>query len=1323
MFTDLLDFLGVTIDSPSDAAMSAHRIDLIGKEFIVQVNDCVLKTLGSSWDDTLPLPSQWVEKFADSPLLLDIRNYLQSEFTQSNLVALNDPRLCKVLPLWMPLFLTHNVKLHAVLIVRNPWDVASSLASRYNFSTQKSLLLWMQHMINAERHSRHLARAFITVESLVDHPSSTIHNVFNLIGLPSPCLPDEHFDLPTGLVDFSFQYSGHTDNDAGMHCPEFVTSLYRLLYAIAETGQTDANNLEVLDEIYRQFEASQSFFYNRDTLQPKATDVLQLTSDLESIKSSFERDKIYREYRYIANTTHLYKENEQLRASNEHYKSGKQASPHFGITLSRSSVTARLYETYQGIVELVLPQGTSLRRMLQQSKRMLFSLSSTNASSENTESPCDVRKSENSLNAYDEPPTVPADFMGRRSAHAPDENTSGTSGSPIVSIIIYISTTWQVTAKCLHSIFEHTSGNFEVIVIKNQLADEDLETLATTQSIRVIANEVDGDCVNAYNQAATLAKGKYLLLLKDTTEITEGWLEALLEPFSDSRTGIVGAKLLNPNGSLQEAGGILWRDGHSYSYGHGENPDLPQYTYRRAVDYCSGTCLMIPLSLWERVGGMDRRYSPGFYEDRDLCFSVYALGFNVIFQPTARVIHSDDESLTREPLPDHIQLQAINRNKFVEKWAQALKEQHTPGPATLFKARERTSNKHILVIDHRCPTFDRDSGSLRMLNMLQILQELGYTVAFWPDDLAHDAKYTRKLQDLGIETFYGDLDFEAYIAEHGDKFDVVLLSRPVTAKKYLQLVKKYSNAQTIFDTVDLHFVRERRRLELEVAQWKNLEFFLAEEADTTFVVSPTELEILSNERFSNKLAVISNIHSLEPCTKSYSDREGLMFIGGFAHPPNEEGIIWFIDYILPVIRRQLPGIHLTIVGSDPSERLKAMASSQITVTGYVEDVSSYFNNCRVFVSPLRHGAGVKGKIGQSFSFGLPVVTTSIGAEGMQLIDGHNALISDSETEFARKVVDLYTDKFLWHRLSTNGRQVINEQFSADTVRVALAQALEKGATNKQRGKKQPRPVIIHCHLFKNAGTTLDWSLNRQFGPGFVDHRDDEDMRRGAAYLGPYITAHPEVQAISSHHVRFPLPTSIDFQPLPVLALRHPIDRARSVYEFERRQDSDTPGARHAKALSFPEYVRWRLNTEVAPTIRNFHCSFCTGEFTKQIGEQQYLDSVSLLAQLPLLIIVEHYDECMLLLEKYLYPYFPRIDLSYVRQNASPGRVGSLGQRVAAVNTELGAELSREFQKQNHWDMMLYNDAVSIMHERLGALGNLDKLLANFRSRCEQLTSG
>jgi GT2 family glycosyltransferase len=1332
-FTGILDLLGVNLGTKLLETQADNPKGFFENKYVVEANDCILETLETTWDDTFPLPPNWIERFQDSQLLLDIRAFLRSEIKEDQLSALKDPRLCRLLALWLPLFETEGVSPHIALVIRNPLEIAESLETRNQFSSGKSLLLWMQHMMDAERYTRDLPRGFVKFEALLADPQSCVEKLFDSVGLAHPGFSPDSSDELTAFLDRNLRHHKVTETELDARCPKIVANYYRLLCKISEQDQPSSTDIAALNDIYREFEASQALFYNNDLSHSKALDKLRKSpswyeSRLREIRSEFERDRIFREYRYIANTEHLYK-------ANEDYFSRERPVLQSQVQLLQSQVQRldnelkqfigsppwRVYKKYQETIEKYLPQGTVLRRVLQGVKQQ-FSMVTTAGGAKSHDVTSEETPSANTA-VESTDLTIPTSLSGvaaLESVSALQTIEFAEADSPLVSIIIPVFNNWQFTYKCLRSLSEHTTGHFEIIVVDNHSSDFTPQLLASIEGIRTITNDSNEVFVNACNQAAATARGQYLLLLNNDTEVTEGWLDAMLDPFSDHKTGIVGAKLVYPDGTLQEAGGIIWRDGTGCNFGHGDDPDLPQYSYRRAVDYCSGACLMLARELWDQLGGFDTRYAPAYYEDTDLCFSARALNLNVIYQPAARVIHYGGASAGKETSSGYKRFQEINRHKFVEKWRQVLEDQHVPSSAGLSRARERIGNKHILVIDHRCPTFDRDSGSLRMLSILQILQDLGYKVAFWPDDLSYDARYTRKLQDLSIETYYGDLEFENFIREQGNLFDAVLISRPATAKKYLQLVKKYSKAQTIFDTVDLHFIREQRRLELEVSQWKNLEFFLAEEADATLVVSPTELDILSSERFADKVAVVSNIHSLEPCVTAFEDRDGLMFIGGFAHPPNEEGIIWFIEYILPVIRRSLPDIHLTIVGSDPSERLKSMASSRITVTGYVEDVSGYFNSNRVFVSPLLHGAGVKGKIGQSFSFGLPVVTTSIGAEGMQLKDGHNALIADSETEFARKVVEVYTDRFLWQQLSANCRQVIRDQFSTETIRASLQKVLERGNRGEKHSLSRPRPVIVHCHLFKNAGSTLDWSLRRYFGSSFIDHRDDDDMRRGAAFLGPFIAGHPEISAISSHHVRFPLPTSEDYQTLPIIALRHPIDRARSVYDFERRQESDTPGAQAAKSLSFTDYIRWRMRPDVAPTLRNFHCSFCTGDFDGRIGEQHYLESVALLTDMPLLIIVERYDESMLLLEHQLGEYFPGINLSYVRQNETPGRTGDLGERVESIIRELGPELGREFQEQNHWDMKLYNDALAIMVERLGALGDKQRLLESFRLRCANL---
>lgn len=645
-----------------------------------------------------------------------------------------------------------------------------------------------------------------------------------------------------------------------------------------------------------------------------------------------------------------------------------------------------------------------------------------------------------------------------------------------VSIVIPVYNQWSHTYRCLTSLLAHTRVPFEVIVVNNASSDGSRELLESMKGIRTINNPENMGFVQACNQGASEASGDFILFLNNDTEVTEGWLEALLRPFDKKSTGIVGARLVYPAGGLQEAGNIIWSDGSGWNYGRGDDPELPQYSYLKAVDYCSGACLLIKKDLWNEIGGFDMRFAPAYYEDTDLCFAVREKGYRVIYQPESKVIHHEGATAGTDISSGFKRYQTVNHKKFTEKWREVLTRDHHAGPEKLWLARERGAGKCALVVDHYAPTFDQDSGSLRMYSLMGILQDMGYKVVFWPDNMAFDERYTRELQQMGIEALYGDIRFDQYLKDHGRHVDLIILSRPHVAIHYIDAAIAYSDAMIIYDTVDLHCLRESRRAKLEkddqcrmeaeecAAQWKEKELYLARTADVTLVVSPVEKEILEKEdSLKGKIAVVSNIHTRDECIAGFEERAGLMFIGGFMHTPNEDGIVWFVESILPLVHQQLPDVHLYVVGSHPSERVKCLSSAQVTVTGYMEDVRPYFEKSRVFVSPLRYGAGVKGKIGQSMAFGLPVVTTSVGAEGMRLVDETNALIADDESVFAEKVTRLYQEKELWEKVSKNGLQSIQQNFSMEVARKTLEQLVELSDHRSRAG--------IRSDLTRSSATT------------------------------------------------------------------------------------------------------------------------------------------------------------------------------------------------------------------------------------------------------------
>lgn len=614
---------------------------------------------------------------------------------------------------------------------------------------------------------------------------------------------------------------------------------------------------------------------------------------------------------------------------------------------------------------------------------------------------------------------------------------------PAVSIVIPVYNQWAFTRRCLLSLMRVPAGAaFEIIVADNGSTDETPAALAEIPGIRILRNEENRGFVDACNAAAAMARGRFLLFLNNDTEmVTEQWLEKLLKPFERESVGIAGVKLVYPDGRLQEAGGIIFQDASGWNYGNGDDPDKPEYSYFKSVDYCSGACLMIRRALWEKLGGFDARFSPAYYEDTDLCFAARQTGHDVVFQPAVRVIHHEGATAGTDITAGFKKYQAVNLEKFKSKWERVLKRDHAAGPADLFIARERNTGKRIMVVDRFAPTFDQDSGSFRMFQILKLLREMGHKVVFWPEDPTYHSVYSGALQEMGVEVLFGDLDFEAYLKEYGRFLDWILLSRPSTAIRYLYAARTLSRAKILYDTVDLHYVREARRTRMEiesrVQDMKRLELFLARQSDRTLVVSPEEKALLAEEGLEDRVKVLSNIHPPVSSTVGFREREGLMFIGGFAHHPNEDGIVWFVRDILPLIEWKIGPVPLRIVGSRPGPAVQALASERIEVTGYVPDVAPFFERARVFVSPLRYGAGVKGKVGQSLSFGLPVVSTGIGAEGMKLVHGETAMIADGETGFAECVAQLYTDQRLWEKLALQGRQLIENRFAPAVMKARL----------------------------------------------------------------------------------------------------------------------------------------------------------------------------------------------------------------------------------------------------------------------------------------------
>jgi GT2 family glycosyltransferase/glycosyltransferase involved in cell wall biosynthesis len=622
---------------------------------------------------------------------------------------------------------------------------------------------------------------------------------------------------------------------------------------------------------------------------------------------------------------------------------------------------------------------------------------------------------------------------------------------PRASVIVPVYNQFHHTRTCLRALAScGDAAAFEVIVVDDGSSDETREQLEPLAGLRYHRNAQNLGFIGACNAGAAIARGEYLVFLNNDTAVQPGWLDALLATFAQQRdVGLAGAKLVYPDGRLQEAGGIVFRDGSGWNYGRFEDPADPRYNYVRDVDYCSGAAIALPRALFERFGGFDPLYTPAYYEDTDLAFKVRAAGLRVLYQPASVVVHFEGVTSGTDTAGTGVKrYQVVNQQKFLDRWRDALGAHPAPGTAIPI-AREHRANKRVLIIDATTPQPDHDSGSLRLVNAMRVLREEGHAITFFADNRAWVDGYTAQLQQLGVEVLWHPwlADPVRWFAENGRRFDLVLVSRHYIASSYVGLVRLHApQARLVFDTVDLHYLREQREAELagreDLARaaetTRSKELALIRSSDITLVVSPVEQELLRREVPGARIEVLSNVHEVFGRRREFGARRDLMFMGGYQHTPNVDAVEWFVREVFPRVRHELPEVRFHLIGSRATDAVRALAEVEgVVFEGFVPDVEPFLDGCRLAVAPLRYGAGVKGKVNMSMSYGQPVIATPIAIEGMHAEAGRDVLVAETAQAFAAEVVRAYRDERLWTSLSDHAIENVRRHFSFESARAAV----------------------------------------------------------------------------------------------------------------------------------------------------------------------------------------------------------------------------------------------------------------------------------------------
>ncbi len=633
---------------------------------------------------------------------------------------------------------------------------------------------------------------------------------------------------------------------------------------------------------------------------------------------------------------------------------------------------------------------------------------------------------------------------------------------PLVSIIIPAYNQVAYTYACIRSILLHTDPEetpYEVILADDVSNDATKEIGKYIEGLVISRNEENLGFLKNCNRAADRARGAYLFFLNNDTKVSDNWLSSLIKLMrEDPAVGMTGSKLVYPDGRLQEAGGIIWSDASGWNYGRLDDPEKPQYNYVKEVDYISGAAILIRHELWDEIGGFDERYAPAYCEDSDLAFEVRRRGRKVVFQPLSVVTHFEGVSNGTDVEGTGLKrFQTVNSVKFREKWAAELRTQSVnTGDPDPFAARDRSQRKPcVLFVDHYVPNWDKDAGSRTTYQYLCLFLKKGWNVKFLGDNFLHEEPYTTKLQQMGIEVLYGE-EMQSgifdWLRKEAPFIDCAFLNRPHIAVKYIDFLRDETDIRCIFYGHDLHSLRLMREYELtgdirkkrEADYWKGVEYSVMQKAHMSYYPSQTEVDEIHRNRPEIPAKAITAYmwdSTGKPC-EPLSRRDGLLFVGGFKHPPNEDGLLWFADHILPLIKEKLPGVKLRVAGSNPTDAVKALSERGDTeVLGFVSDerLAELYRTTRLVVVPLRYGAGVKGKVVEALRCGCAVVTTEVGAEGIPEAETAMLIAKASprdglseEQSFADLVVKAYDDAEMLPLLTERAQALIRRHYSPET---------------------------------------------------------------------------------------------------------------------------------------------------------------------------------------------------------------------------------------------------------------------------------------------------
>jgi glycosyltransferase involved in cell wall biosynthesis len=601
------------------------------------------------------------------------------------------------------------------------------------------------------------------------------------------------------------------------------------------------------------------------------------------------------------------------------------------------------------------------------------------------------------------------------------------TSQPDIVIFVNLKENQHHNHNCLESILSFTKVPYRVYATAyntNSPALKRIKNIVLFENPNKTANAVELYKKNRQN----IVGCKYFLFLDGSCLVTDEYLQSLLSLLETNQCNIASGKIVDTyNRIILHAGSTISPDDTIKIFGLGQDVDKPEYSHVRAIDIPAEECMLLSTKTLDKICDD----SP----DQDFSFIniLQNKSYKILFQP---------RSIIKYQAPEKFK----NFVSITTNAPNALK---------------------ILVLDDYIPAIRYGSGFPRLYEMLSCLSDLGYFVTFFP--VGNPVKVqpeTGKLQQKGVEVFLEKYaNFQEFMRDRCNQYDIVLISRPHVFEKFYTAIKEnFSNSTIVYDAEALFYTREQAKAKImgqlgnkELENLAKQEMYLLEKADIAISVSEGEKETMLRQSSQKNIEVWGHIQDVQESTPPlrFNERNGILFLGSFfAGPgsPNEDAALYFANQIFPEILKIID-CELFIVGADPTDAVKALASEKIKVTGYVERLENYFDKCRVNVVPTRFAAGIPLKLLQTMSFGIPSVTSELIAKQLVLSDGKEVLIAHNNTEFVQKIIMLYSDETLWATLSQNSREFVLNNFSRTNMMNKLKTIIEKSRILK--GKNYP----------------------------------------------------------------------------------------------------------------------------------------------------------------------------------------------------------------------------------------------------------------------------